>query len=282
MARDRGGPAPGEQVPFGERLHDPFFWALVKKRVGHFLGALGFLATFGAVGIFAAYVIVATLVDARRAPGWPQVPATVQSVGDSGAATYTYEYKGVKYTSDRVGTFWLGGSAEDEWDRRMYSKLESALAAGRPVMAFVNPEKPREAMLDTEIRWKLLMFCLPFVLGFGGVGLGGFFFMLVKALGLDSISTQPMLKPKSREMLGQWFFGILWNVVAMPIAFLFIPGMWAQGEWFPILFVAIFPAIGVLILLGAVITTWHVIRDGNPFNPAFFEDLHHLTNRGTP
>ena len=276
MARDReAGPAPGEQVPFGERLHDPFFWAAVKKRAGFFLGALGFLATFGAVGIVASHLVFTTVRDGHRAPGWPQVPATIQSVGDAGSVTYTYEYQGVKYTSDRLGTFWLGGSADDEWDQRMASKLESALTAGTPVMAYVNPEQPREARLDTEIRWKLLMFCLPFALGFGGVGLGGFFFMLVKALGLDSISTQPMLKPKSREMLTQWFFGGLWNAVAMPIAFLFIPEMWAKGEWFPILFVAIFPVIGVLILWGALITTWHVIRGGNPFNPAFFEDLHH-------
>jgi hypothetical protein len=267
--------APGEQPSLSDRLHDPFFWAAIKKRIGFFLGALLFLGTFGAVGIVASHLIVTTLLDARRAPGWPQVPAMVQSVGDAGSATYTYEYKGVKYTGDRIGTFWLGGSSDDEWDRRMEAKLESALASGTPVMAFVNPDKPRDAMLDTEIRWKLLMFCLPFALAFGAVGLGGFFFMLVKALGLDSISTQPMLKPRTREMLTQWFFGGIWNAVAMPIGFFFVPEMYAKGEWFPILFVAIFPLIGVLILWGALITTWQVIRAGNPFNPAFFEDLHH-------
>jgi hypothetical protein len=266
-------PAPGEQVPFSERLHDPFFWAAVKKRVGYFLGALGVLATFGAVGFFASHLVVTTLLDGQRAPGWPQVPAKILSVGDAGSATYAYEYKGVKYTNDRVGTFWLGGSADDEWDRRMEAKLEAALASGTPVMAFVNPGKPKDAMLDTEIRWKLLMFCLPFALGFGGVGLGLFFYLMVKALGLDTISTQPMFKPKTREMFTQWFFGGLWNAVSLPIAFIFIPEMWAKGEWFPIIFVAIFPVIGVLIIWGALITTWHVIRGGNPFNPVFFDDL---------
>lgn len=276
------GHLPPHREPLMDRIADPFLWAAVKKRIGYFLGALGFLATFGAVGIFAGHLIVTTLLDAKRAPGWPQVPAMVESVGEAGSVTYTYEYKGVKYTGDRMGTFWIGGSSDDDWDQRMASKLESALASGTPVMAFVNPEKPRDAMLDTEIRWKLLMFCLPFALGFGGVGLGGFFVLVAKGLGLDSISTQPMLKPKSREMLTQWFFGGLWNAVAMPIAFLFIPEMYARGEWFPILFVAIFPLIGVLILWSALVSSWQVIRGGNPFNPHFFEDLQQLTNRGTP
>jgi hypothetical protein len=260
-----------------DRLHDPFFWAAVRKRAGYLLGALGFLATFGAVGIFAGHLVFTTVRDGHRAPAWPQVPATIQSTGEAGSVTYTYEYQGVKFTGDRLGTFWIGGSSDDEWDRRMEAKLESALASGTPVTAFVNPGNPRDAMLDTEIRWKLLMFCLPFALGFGGVGIGGFLFFVVKALGLDSISTQPMLKPKAREMLTQWFFGGLWNAVAMPIAFLFIPEMYAKGEWLPILFVAIFPLIGLLVIWGALVTTWHVIRGGSPFNPLFWEDF--STNR---
>lgn len=273
MARDRGGPAPAERIPLGERLHDPFFWALAKKRVGYFLGALGFLATFGAVGFFASYLVFTTVRDGLRAPGWPQVPARVQSVGESGAATYTYEYRGAHYTGERVGTFRLGGSSDDERDRRREAKLEAALASGTPVVAFVNPDDPRDAMLDTEIPWKLLMFCVPFALAFGAVGLGGFLFMLVKALGLDAVSTQPMLKPRSREMLAQWSIGILWTAAAMPIAFLFIPEMWAQGRWFSALLVAVFPLIGVLILWGALVTTGRVIRAGNPFNPAFIDDF---------
>ena len=258
-----------------DRLHDPFFWALVKRRLGYLLGALGFLAAFGAVGIFAAYLAITTVVDGVRARDWPQVPAKVLSVGEN-SATYAYEYNGVKHTGDRLGSFWLGGSSDvDDWDQRMAAKLEEAHASGKPLMAYVNPANPKVAMLDPEIRWKLLMFCLPFALGFGGVGIGGFLFFMIRALGLDSISTQPMFKPKTREMFTQWFFGILWNAVAMPIAFLFIPQMYAQGEWFPIIFVAIFPLIGVLVLWGALITTWHVIRAGNPFNPAFFDDLRH-------
>lgn len=266
-------PDPGQQVSLGERLHDPFFWAVVRRRLGYLLGALGMLATFGAVGIFAGYLGATTVRDAWSAPGWAQVPATVESVGD-GTATYTYEYRGRRYTGDRLGAFWLGGTSEtDDWDRRMSSRLEAAHAVGAPVTAFVNPDDPREAMLDHEIRWPLVLFCVPFALGFGGVGIGLALFLLARALGLDQVSTQPMLRPKTREMLTQWFFGILWNALAMPVAYLFIPGMYAQGEWFPILFVALFPLIGVLILWGALVTTWHVFRAGNPFNPLFFEDL---------
>ena len=258
-----------------DRLSDPFLWAAIRKRAGYAFGALAFLATFGAVGIFAGYVAVTSVADGYRARNWPQVPATVLSVGD-GTATYAYEYQGVKHTGDRLGSFWLGGTSEtDDWDQRMAARLEAAHASGTPIPLYVNPAKPREAMLDHEIRWKLLMFCLPFALGFGGVGIGGALFFLVKALGLDTISTQPMFKPKTREMLTQWCFGIVWNAVAMPIAILFIPEMFAKGEWFPILLVAIFPAIGLLVLWSALVSTWQVIRAGNPFNPAFFEDFSH-------
>jgi hypothetical protein len=273
--RERGRPAPGAQVSFGERFHDPFFWSAVKKRLGYLALGLVLLAAFGAVGIFSGYVIVTTVRDAYRAPDWPQVPATVLGIGEGGAS-YTYEYLGKKYTSDRLGSFWVGGTSDvDDWDARMGSKLTAALESGKPLTAFVNPGNPRDAMLDHELRWKLLLFFVPFALGFGIVGVAGFLFFVVKALGLERRSSQPVFKPKTREMFTQWGFGILWNAISVPIALLAIPEMWAKGEWFPVILISIFPLIGALVVWGALITTWHVIRAGNPFNPLFFEDMKH-------
>ena len=267
-----------ESLPASGRMDDPFFWAVVKERLGFFLGALGILATFGAVGFFAGYVVVTTVRDGYRAESWPQVPAMVQGIGEGGA-TYTYEYRGKSYTSDRLGAFWLGGTSDvDDWDDRMGARLTQALESKTPITAFVNPANPREAMLDHQIRWKLLLFFLPFALGFGGVALFLFAGLMARALGWDSRGdSQPMLKARTREMLQLWGFSILWNAVAFPIGLIAMPDLWAEGSWLVATVVAIFPLIGILMIWGALASTWRVIRDGNPFNPGAFE--HFPSNR---
>ncbi len=256
-----------------ERLHDPFLWAAVKKRLGYFFGALGVLALFGGVGFFAGYVVVTTVRDAYRAENWPQVPAIVEI--SEGSASYTYAYRGKTYTSDRLGSNWLGGTSDvDDWDERMGAKLAAAQESKQPVMAYVNPEKPSEAMLDHQIRWKLLLFFAPFALGFGGAGAFLSVTLLVKALGWKSRSgNQPRLKPRTREALTQWGFGLLWNGISLPLAIIGLPNLWAEGSYFGMVLLAFFPLFGVLILWSAVVTTWHVLRDGSPFNPGAFEDF---------
>jgi len=264
-----------ESMAAAERLDDPFFWAAVKERLGFFLGALGILATFGAVGFFAAYVVVTTVRDGYRAESWPQVPAVVQAIGE-GSATYTYEYQGKSYKGDRVGAFWLGGSSDvDDWDERMGARLTQALESKTPITAFVNPANPRDAMLDHQIRWKLLLFFLPFAVGFGGVALFLFAVLMAKALGWTSRgNSQPMLKAQVREMLQIWIFALLWNVVAVPIAIIAIPSLWAEGSWPIVIAIAIFPFFGILTVWSALVSTWRVIRAGSPFNPGAFENFH--------
>ena len=54
--------------------------------------------------------------------------------------------------------------------------------------------------------------------------------------------------------------------MALPIALIGIPQFYAEGAWFPLVFLAIFPLVGVLIVWGALASTVATLRDGNPFN----------------
>jgi hypothetical protein len=58
-----------------------------------------------------------------------------------------------------------------------------------------------------------------------------------------------------------WIFTLLWNAIAFPIAILVLVEALRDGEW-GALFVLLFPAIGLLLLLGAVVSTWKWIRAG--------------------
>ena len=244
-----------------------------KQRIGAALAALAFLLAFGGVGLAASYVIYGTIRDGIRAQDWVAVRATVESV-EQGTVRYTYGWQGRVYKGDRAGTFLLGGTSDvDDWDERMEAAIVAAQQEVKPLMVFVNPENPAESMVDREIRWKLLLFPLPFALGFGGAGLAAFFLIGRDALprrddsGIQGSSAGvPFLKPRAREALTQWVVGLVWNGVSLPIALVAIPGLWASGEYFPVGLLALFPLFGLLILWSAIGSTMNAFREGL-FNP---------------
>lgn len=248
-----------------------------KDRIGAALAALAFLLLFGGVGAGALYVIGATIRDGLRAQDWVRVKAQVRHVGQ-GALTYSYEWQGKPHTGDRAGTFVLGGNSDvDDWDDRMEAAILAAQNEDQPFMVYVNPENPAESMANTEIRWKLLALCLPFAAGFGGGGLAAFFLIGRQALPrrkprewakgtAGSYAGVPLLKPRTREALTQWAVALVWNGVSVPIAFVAIPDLWASGEYFPIVLLAAFPLIGLLILWSALASTSTALREGL-FNP---------------
>lgn len=239
----------------------------VKERIGAAVGALAFLVLFGGVGALGIWAIGATVYDGVRARDWTPVQARISHV-DTGQVAYIYEWQGKKYAGDRAGTFVLGGTSEvDDWEDRMDRMISAAIAERLSVTAYVNPGNPAESMLNREIRWKLLAVFLPFAVGFTAAGLVTGFMLGRKAIGWrQSGAGVPLLKPKAREALMQWTVGLVWNAVSLPIALIAIPDFWAQGEWFPIALLAIFPCIGILIVWGAVNTTLAMVRDGSPFN----------------
>lgn len=235
----------------------------IKERIGAGVAALAFLLVFGGIGLGAFYVIYGTIRDGLRAENWLAVRATVNHV-DQGTVTYTYEWQGKKYVGDRAGTFILGGTSEiDDWDDRMEAAITAAQQADKPLMVFVNPDNPSESMVNREIRWKLLLVALPFGLAFGGGGLAAAFLIGRTALGIkQSGGSVPWLRPRTREALWQWAVGIVWSGVSAPIALIAIPSLWAQGEYFPVILLSIFPVIGLVILKSALTSTVGAFREG--------------------
>lgn len=235
----------------------------LKERIGAGIGALACLVLFGGVGFGAFYVIYGTIRDGMRAEDWVGVRAKILHV-DAGQVSYSYEWKGKKYAGDRAGTFILGGNSDvDDWDDRMEAMIAAAQQEEKPITVFVNPDNPVESMVNREIRWKLLLIALPFGLGFGAGGLAGFFLIGREAFGFKQTGGRvPWLKARTREALTQWVVALVWNGVSLPIALIAIPSLWAQGEWFPIILLAIFPLIGMLILWSALSSTVGALREG--------------------
>jgi hypothetical protein len=235
-----------------------------KDRIGAFIGGLVMLLIFGGISGGAFWVIGKTIQAGMQAEDWVKVRAEVRNVSE-GSVTYAYDWQGKKYVGDRTGTFVLGGSSSvDDWEDRMDAMLTTAQNEKKPITIFVNPANPSESLMDREIRWALLFaFCLPFAVGFGA---GAVFalYLLAKAVGLVD-NGRPLLKPQVRTAFVQWGFALVWNSIAFPIAVIAIPSLWSEGEWFPVILLSLFPLIGLLVLWGALASTFTALRQGNPF-----------------
>jgi len=239
----------------------------LKDRIGAGVGGLVMLLIFGGISAGAFWVLGKTVHDGMRAKDWVKVRADVRNVGE-GSVTYAYDWQGRKYTGDRVGTWALGGSSElDDWEDRMDAMLTAAQNDKKPITIFVNPENPSESLMNREIRWPLvLVLCLPFAMGFGAGAAFALWLIGTKALGIGA--NGPILKEQVRSALKQWGFALVWNSIAFPIAVFAIPAAWREGEWFPVILLAIFPFFGVLMLWSALASTVRALMQGNPFATA--------------
>jgi hypothetical protein len=228
----------------------------VKDKLVAALLCLVFAIPFGGIGVGASWVAVRMVQDGYRAQEWVGVQATVDSF-DRGSVAYHYTYAGAQYRGDRMGTNPVGGRDNiDSWYFDVSSMLSQARRSGKTVTVWVNPDNPSESMVDRTIRWKMVAFALPFALGFGGVGVAALW-VLVRTL----FSSKGPSSAAPSGLVGTWIFTFMWNVLAFPIAFVVVPGAVAKGEW-AVLFVLIFPLIGVLLLWGAVSSTITAIKNG--------------------
>ena len=232
----------------------------MKARLGAALLCLLFAVPFGGVGAGATWVLVRMLQDAQGAEDWVRVQAKVESFGN-GKVSYRYRYNGVDFHGERLGANPIGGTDDiDSWHDDMNAMLAQAQAGEKPLMVWVNPAQPSESMVDREIRWKLVLFIIPFALGFGGVGVGAFLMLLLmvftptREVAAEPGTTVEVPAEKGSGVMGLWVFTFFWNVISFPIAMLVVPSAIEGGEWFALL-VVIFPLIGVLMLWSAIATT---------------------------
>ena len=241
----------------------------MKEKLGAALMCLVFAIPFGAIGAGAAYAIGATIRDGLAAREWVRVKAEVLSYGN-GSALYRYTMDGKSYTGDRLGSNVLGGTDNvDSWHEDMDSMLSTAKSEGKPITVWVNPDDPRQSMVDNTIRWKLLVFFSPFALAFGGVGVGALY-MLYRTLKPDrprvaAAGARPTPNTIASDQRGGvvmlWVFAFFWNAISFPIAFLFVPEVLESHDWVG-LFVLIFPLVGVLLLWGCISGTINYFRRG--------------------
>ena len=240
----------------------------MKDRAASILFCLVFAVPFGGVGLGSAYVMATMIYDGTRAKDWVLVKANVSE----SSSTYRYTVGGQQYASDRRGTMRIEGTSNvDDFDDRVASILERGRQEKRPITVWVNPDNPAESMIDRDMRWMMLVFLTPFAIAFGGVGVGALWVLATGFRGEGSRKAARARRPQPIEAAamqtegsgigGLWLMAIFWNAIAFPAAMLAIPQAIATGDWL-VLFVLIFPLVGVGLLWAAIAATVGRLRRG--------------------
>ena len=248
-----------------------------------YVGA-GCLTLFGlpflAIGLFMSYELGSMLLLHYQARSWVETPATITQLelkrhrNNEGSdshevkATYQYEYEGKTFTSSVVGLK-EGGDNFTSYHKDLHARLEQAKKAGETEPCFVDPTDPASALLDRDLRAAIVVFHIPFIVAFGGVGAaimcGGWWVARGggkrKSKSRKSV-TEPwleredwasgVLRSSNRAgMLFMGFFALIWNSIALPICSIFFFGGERQ-EWWAYLLLSIFPLAGFALAVWAV------------------------------
>lgn len=232
--------------------------------------AVLFALPFAAVGVYMAWSLASILWLSWSAASWVEVPATINTVELQGGksnentqrvlADYRYDYAGQAYQNDRVG---LSTAADNlgSYHQRLYDRLHAAWKAEKTVPCFVDPNDPQRSLLDRGLRTAVVLFHVPFILCFGGVGFGIIAAVLYGARTSrrqDAIVADAPDKPwllrdewrdgvlreGNKEFYAAAFFAALWNSIAWPLAILFLLSD-DKKPWWLYLVVGLFPAIGL-------------------------------------
>ena len=207
---------------------------------------------FAGVGLGATYLVAAMIYDGKRADDWVLVKAEV-----TGPTSYRYTLDGKTYEGSRLGTLHISGTGDvDDFEDRVSDMLFEGRAQKKPITVFVNPDEPSEAMVDREIRWGLALLLGPFALLFSWIGLGALWMM--RRLFTGEAAAAGSTNAGAGFL---WFFALVWNAISFPAAIFAIPQGMADGEW-AVLFVLLFPIIGLGVLWAAILTTFEQLRRG--------------------
>jgi hypothetical protein len=237
-------------------------------RIGLALFLSVFVLGFGAVGLFIGVgPLWQMLKEAPRLQHYVAVPAQVLEARMSHDSDrkahlivrYQYPFAGRTLTGDRIA--WsLSRPEQRDW----HDRLTAAQAAGQTVTAWIDPEHPGMALLDRTLRWQTIAFLLPFALIFPAVSIGALIGLVAVLRGDRSKAATSVSPPASapsrtlrdnsrQKAWGLTVFTLLWNLIAFPIALV----AWHEHEGWGMIdaFVALFPAVGVLMAWASV-QTW--------------------------
>ena len=224
-----------------------------------------FAVGFGSVGIGALKSLTAMLHGAWTARSWQPVPAEVLDSGLSskpdgdGGATYTvharyrYEWTGHAYESTTVGLADKGSDNIDGWHHDWDARLRAARSGGAPVTAWVDPQHAERALLDPHLRWRKLLFMLPFAILFPMVALGAVCAIWV----VVSRAVHTQAAPEQRHVprqhaLGLWLLATLVCVMTLPAIAM---ASSARAPIWVALIAGLFSLVGLVLLRMAVRAT---------------------------
>ena len=164
-------------------------------------------------------------------------------------ASYSYQYNGNRYTSDRVSLSTGSDNIGNYWQ-----DLHRSLGTSRSrdsATALVNPGNPAQAVLDRTFRWQALIFAFIFVSMFSGIG--GFFTWV-------SLRTAPPVEERlqqekvsgitSDQKHGSWLlggFGALFFIMGSGMSALALPKALREGDY-AALFILVFVIVGAGIM----------------------------------
>lgn len=262
--------------------------------MGKLLGC-GFFGVFAAAGVgMLCGLVLPKAWQYFAVKTWEEVPAEViwsrvrQKSGDDGPTYradifYRYQFEGREYRSNRVNLMGTGGSS----GRGKKQDKVDAHPAGTPVMCYVNPRNPHQAMLDRGIGWWALFALFP--LPFAAIGLGGLYATFVRRkddgkgskaktegvtplrVDQDGTSRKRKKSPVAKRwlnVLGALFVMLFWNGIVSVFVYHLWKG-WSSGgsPWFLTLFMTPFAVIGI----GMVIHFFY--RIATLFSPIYHLEL---------
>ena len=158
-------------------------------RVLRALPALLFGLMFAGGGLFfLSKMALPMWQDWQAMRSWQPAYAQLQSVSGSENQTkarYRYEFDGISYNGDRV---YVSTSNDNigPYHKDLLAKLRQHQRANEPVPVWVNPQDPRQAVIDRDMRWGLFAFMSAFCSVFVLIGL------LVAYAGIRSAGKKPV------------------------------------------------------------------------------------------
>jgi len=201
------------------------------RMAGLLIAAL-FAIGFGWVGKIALGSLTGMLHTAWAARSWQPVPVEVlesrlRTSSDSDGATYAvqaryrYTWAGRSYESTRIGLDTDRGSDNiDGWHHAWAERLRAAREGGSPLTAWVDPLHPEHAVLDRQLRWRKLLFMLPFALLFPLVSIGACYAAWAgfkrSAPADGPVVTAPRHVPQ-HHVLARWLMAIFFCVMAAAV-----------------------------------------------------------------
>ncbi len=245
-----------------------------------------FALPFFSVGVWMLWSIGSSFADAIGMQNWVQVEAELIRGGydtNSGSdsdtyeayAEYTYTWGGERYVGNRVSLS-AGGDNIGDYQVDVGRRLQTALASGRPILVYVDPQSPQESIVDRDIRWGLVGFKSIFLFVFGGVGLALLVFVWRAAPEKDAASPEylrspwllnddwqsPTIRSGSRSsMWGAWAFAAFWNLISAALPFIVYREVLERQNYIALIGL-LFPLVGIGLITWAIRRTLEWWRFG--------------------